>query len=80
MHQKIVIKAIQNPYVERQFRHVYDIVVMADSAILEKALADKENKEKTSTTQEYLLSKHWSCIWFSKPLKNVLKSFRNYSI
>lgn len=41
MHEKIAIKEIQRPDVERQSRHLYDLIEMADHSILDKVLVDK---------------------------------------
>lgn len=42
MHEKIIIKEIQRPDVERQSRHLYDMVMMAEKGILERVLGNKD--------------------------------------
>lgn len=41
MHEKIVKKEIQNPDVERQSRHLYDMSQMKDNGVLQKVLNDR---------------------------------------
>ena len=42
MHEKVIKKEIQRPDVERQSRHLYDLVMMEEKGILENVLKNKD--------------------------------------